>query len=240
MKFNFRVFIIFLWMIIVFSFIHAEKSSLSVTNDVYLNFDATPKPISVAWKSAILPGYGELTVGNKTGYFFLAAEIALWGTYLYEKDKATLLLRQSQQHAFQNGNVKNGSYNNNIWKLMSKYTSSGFESGGYNASIVQIAYELYPSQPELQTAYIKANILDDSIYWKWNSDQDRGRFKDLRSKSMKSDEYALVLSGIIILNHGISFINALRVANQNNQQDLQIYSRFDEEFNPFICFSFDF
>ena len=60
------------------------------------------KEISVRkslFKSLILPGWGELSAGNKSGYGFIATEVALWSIKFYFANEQDLVRTQSEEHA---------------------------------------------------------------------------------------------------------------------------------------------
>jgi hypothetical protein len=126
------------------------------------------------------------------------------------------------------------------WVLMEKYNSSGFDAGGYNDNVIKTANALYPYDPEGREAYINANLLDDSFSWDWGNRANRTQYQVMRKNSLENEDYALVASGIIVLNHVISAINAVRATGKHNKQNVQVYSSLDSELTPFINLSVKF
>ena len=197
----------------------------------YHRLSAQPKVLT-ALKSAVVPGWGELSKGNSSGFIFLSSEIALWSTFFYFNHESDLKIKQSEQFAFNKANLNNFNIDNQYWLLMEKYNSSGFESGGYNESVVKKALELYPANPQMQTEYILNNKLDDSVQWDWKSRDIRKKYQIMRKDSAHYDDYAKAVTGAIIVNHMISFFNAMRVANR--EPKIYFSTSFDKDFTPYL------
>jgi hypothetical protein len=198
---------------------------------------ATP-PIAHGLKSAIIPGWGELSQGENSGYFFLVAEIALWASKIYFDTESDLKLRQSSDFASNRANLSKTDLDLSTWKIVERYDRSGFDLGGYNAMIVSRAMERHPDSPELQTQFILDNKLDDSISWDWVDRENRRQFRIMRRDSMIYTDYALAVSGVIIVNHAISFFNSIRIANR--EKPLTVYTSLDRDWNPVINFALQF
>ena len=202
-----------------------------------VNAFAENPPILNAFKSAILPGWGQLSLGNNSGYVFIAAEVALWSTMFYFESEADLKLKQADLFAITHGNLRSYELNDEIYYLMERYNSSGFVPGGYNESVVNTAMERFPNDPERQTKYINDNILDESIYWDWGNTATRGQFRGMRNDSLYFTDYSKIVGGTILANHVISFIHTLILGNRQAnsfQNNVTFYSGFDKEFTPYL------
>ena len=110
--------------------------------------------------------------------------------------------------------------NEDLRVIVGRYNSSGFESGGYNESIVNKAMSLYPNDTEAQTNYINNNILDESIYWAWQSTAEQNKYRIMRKNSAEYKDITKALTGAVIANHIASAFNAARVTK--NSGDLYI------------------
>jgi hypothetical protein len=198
---------------------------------------ATP-PIAHGIKSAIIPGWGELSQGDSSGYYFLVAEIALWTSKIYFDTESDLKLRQSREFAVNRANLTKTNLDLDTWRIIERYDRSGFELGGYNAMIVSQAMERYPDSPAMQTQYILENKLDDDISWDWIDRENRRQFRILRRDSMIYTDYALAIGGVIIVNHAISFLNTIRIANRDKVAI--VYTSLDKDWNPIVNFSVRF
>ena len=188
--------------------------------------------IKNAAKSALIPGWGELSLGNDTGYIFLAGEAALWASRFYFEKESDLKIRQSKQFAYNNANMSTYDVSPEIWALMERYNSSGFEIGGYNEYILTEAYRRHPNNPAERTKYIDENKLPDDIHWDWGDRDTRGQYQIFIKHSLNNSDYAKVIGGTIMANHIISFLNAIRVGNKT--KNIQIYTNFDHELTPYL------
>ncbi|MDD4155722.1 MAG: hypothetical protein PHY08_04035 [Candidatus Cloacimonetes bacterium] len=200
---------------------------------IYLSFNIYAQPkIITALKSAVIPGWGELSKNNTSGYVFLASEIALWSGKIYLQNESDLKIKQANQFAINQANLVNYNCPEKIKLLMEKYDRSGFESGGYNESIVRQAIEQFPYNPEAQTEYINNNKLPSEYYWDWQSRDTRKTYQIMRKDSAHYKDYAKAVTGVIIVNHIASFFNTLRITNKESR--VNISSSFDKDLNPFI------
>jgi len=195
-------------------------------------------PIAKALRSAIIPGWGELSMGDNSGYIFLASGVALWGSRLYFQQESDLMMRQSRQFAFNRANLKcYDSVNDQVWLLMQRFDRSGFEVGGYMESVVAEAMERFPHNPQRQTEFIRERQeqLGEDAYWDWGSRGTRGEFRRMIRDSAHFDDYALAVGGVIIVNHIVSFLNAIRIANsQNANNNIHIYTNVDRDMTRWV------
>jgi len=199
----------------------------------FIKLNAAPTIVD-GLKSAVLPGWGEISNGSNVGYVFLTAEFTFWASMFYFEGESKLKIRQSEQFAINNANMANFNIDKKTWQLMEKYDRSGFEPGGYNAKVVNDAIVLYPDKPADQTKYIMENALSDDIYWDWEKSEIRKQYQIFRKDSMHFKDFALAASGAILANHIFSFINSIRVSNKKHKAI--IYTTFDSELNPYIKF----
>ena len=195
------------------------------------------QPFLRALRSAAVPGWGEPSMGNKTGYVFLATEVALWSSMFYFRSESDLMIRKSHQHAFNNANLRSsGNIDDHTWFLMSRFNSSGFDVGGYNHSILIQAMDLYPHNADRRDEYIRAHMLDDNeIYWNWETRENRRVYQHMIRDSGHFDDYAKVVGGVIILNHVVSFLNTLRVANRANRREIDFFTAVDGDRTRWVC-----
>ncbi|MBP7333261.1 MAG: hypothetical protein KA963_00945, partial [Candidatus Cloacimonas sp.] len=64
---------------------------------------------------------------------------------------------------------------------------------------------------------IDENAYGTDKYWYWDSSNHRSEYNKIRNRSMDYDDYALVAGGVLILNHLISTIDALRITAPNKK-----------------------
>ncbi len=184
-------------------------------------------------KSAILPGWGELSLGNNSGYAFLTTEILLWAANFYFGEEEDLKYKEAFNYAIKYAHIGASNSGNDTYLYhLTKYTSSGFDAGGYNAAILEQAESI--EDPLEREEFIQNNIYPDNLYWEWDSKDRMRRYKIMRKDAGIYSDYAKSIGGVIIANHIISAINALRVGAKKNRTSFQV--TFDREMNPqFLC-----
>ena len=190
-------------------------------------------------RSAIIPGWGELTAGNKTGLVFLASEVILLSTRFYFLEEADLKGKASYNYAVKYAHIDpNIDLTDEYYYHMSRYMSSGFDAGGYNAYIVEIAKTKFPDDPQAQTDYIEENKYSEDDYWGWDDKEKRNDYSILRKRITQYGDYAKAITGAVIANHIISALNAFRVSSRLKNLNAQI--QFDSNMNPIFTLQYKF
>lgn len=164
-------------------------------------------------KSAILPGWGQLSLDRDYGYGMMAAEVGIIGSMFYLANEQKLSKQESYEYALQFAHIQPGDYSPEYFSHLSRYNSSGFGGGGYNAMIRQEALEQFPSDPLAQQAYIDSHAYSDEMAWNWDSSADRGKYSKMRIHTQDLKDYAKIATGIMIFNHLVSGIDILRIKN---------------------------
>jgi hypothetical protein len=161
-------------------------------------------------KSILIPGWGQLSQGKSYGYVMLTSETLFWSTYFYSQTEQTLKDRASYEYALKFAHVNPGDYSSQYYRDLSKYNSSGFDAGGYNAMVRQTAIELFQYDPVAQQAYIDDNKYPDEMSWNWDSYTLRKKYSTQRKEILDLKDQAQVFTGLLIANHIISGIDMLR------------------------------
>ncbi|MBN1327700.1 MAG: hypothetical protein JW996_07105 [Candidatus Cloacimonetes bacterium] len=196
-----------------------------------------PVPQLNMLKSALIPGWGELSAGSKSGYVFLATEVLLWSANFYFMNEETLKEREAFNYAVKYANIDpDNDYNNTFYYHLSKYPSSGFEPGGYNSYILQQA-EQYDDPIERQE-FLDNNLYPDEFYWDWENTDKRKNYGVKRKDAANFSDYAKAMTGTIVVNHVISSINALRITILKKRLKLGMY--FDPEMNSYLTCNIQF
>ena len=184
-----------------------------------------------AWKSLILPGWGELSLGNnKTSKNFMYAEAGLWLSFLVTNQFSSSYYNTYRNYAIDNAGV-NWSGKNDIY---ASHVGNFNSLEQYNSTMIWLA------GPSFQ-------IYDQSYYWNWCtesngdcSDSDikkRRKYDDWRYKSRQYEEIRDLSVAALIINRVISLFNVLRLQVSNkvtsefrqyneNEFDLKIYYHF--------------
>ncbi|HPH94061.1 MAG TPA: hypothetical protein PKU76_04055 [Candidatus Cloacimonas sp.] len=171
-------------------------------------------------KSFVVPGWSQISSERNYGYAMLTAEAVIIGSIYYFHSESKVLEQECYEYAIKFAHLHPNGYNDDFFKHLARYESSGFDAGGYNNWVRQTAIDLYPDNPEMQQQYINDNAYGNDKYWYWDSSNHRSEYNKIRNRSMDYDNYALVAGGIIILNHLVSTIDVLRWTAPGNKANL--------------------
>ena len=190
-------------------------------------------------RSALVPGWGELAAGDKTGLVFLASEVLLLSSRFYFLEEADLKAKASYNYAIKYAHIDPDlDISDDHYYHMSRYMNSGFNTGGYNAYIVEIAKARYPDDPEAQTQYIEENSYSDDEYWGWDGEDKKNDYSILRKRITQYGDYAKAITGAVIANHIISALNAFRVSSRLKNINAQV--QLDSNMNPIFTLQYKF
>ena len=160
-------------------------------------------------KSALIPGWGELSFGEKNrSRGFLILEIGLItsgiGSYLFSKNQVKNYQSFSAEHAGVNIKGKNKKY----W----------VDIGNYNN------YEDYNEE------HLRFREPEDLYYgtdiWFWDSEENKNFFKSMRINADLLNRQVNFIIGAIFINHIISSIDSLYLYRLKNENKLIIKPRF--------------
>ncbi|MBP7205985.1 MAG: hypothetical protein KBA54_05645 [Candidatus Cloacimonetes bacterium] len=172
-------------------------------------------------QSLALPGLSQVRHGRNYGYGMLAAEAGIISSMLYLNQETGLKTRESYEYALKFAHIEPGEYQDSYLRDISRFNSSGFEAGGYNASVREEAIRLFPHDPQQQQIYIDENIYLDDQAWNWDSVDNRGEYVRIRTEAQNLRDYGMVAVGVLIVNHLISGIDVLRYSARDRQA--QVY-----------------
>lgn len=241
MKLSFKLIIFGL---LFFSFLSAEtevplaNTTIGMEDNSALS-SSKEVPIKYFLKSAIIPGWGELSSGSKTGYFFLSLEAILWFSKYYVNNEKDLSERKAFNYAVQYAHIDPSiDHDEDYYGYLKKYSSSGFDPGGYNSKVVETAILLYPNDAEMQEDYLEANAISDADGWNWDSYDDRAYYAGRRTDILDFADMSKAIGGAILANHFISGINSLRNSAKRNRLQTQV--TLDSKLNPVLNISYSF
>lgn len=160
-------------------------------------------------QSIAVPGLSQVRNGHGYGYAMLGAEAGIISTMLLLNAEKNLKMQEYHEYALKFAHISNESHPDQYYRDLSRYNSSGFEAGGYNAGVRQDAIALYPGDPAQQQAYIDANMYPDDLAWSWDSSQNRADYSKIRVRTQDLRDYGKMAVGVLIANHLISGVNAL-------------------------------
>ena len=177
---------------------------------VSISIQAKRYTINPFIKSALIPGWGQVSLNHPYGYGMMTSEVLLWSGYLYNKNEQDLKDNASYDYAIKYSHINPAHYSAQYYRDLTKYDSSGFSAGGYNAMIRQQAIQLYPSDPTAQQEYINANAYSEEMSWSWDSYQLRKKYSTMRKDLLELKDQAQLFTGLLIANHIISGVDMLR------------------------------
>ncbi len=174
---------------------------------LFSDFNTSQKksvPLAVAL-SLILPGMGELYVGDYSrGKYLTSAEGFLWLAFTSAQLYGTWLKNDARLFAATNAGVN----------LAGKDDKYFVDIGNYSDIYWYNERKLQERQEE------KLYDPTANYYWRWNSEENRQKYRNIRIKSDEVFNSRQFIVGAILANHIISAINAGMLARKHN-------SRFD-------------
>lgn len=164
-------------------------------------------------KSAVAPGWGQLSVGQNYGFAFILAEVSFWSLRYYYDQESDNNADASFKYAIKYGGVDgNYDYDEDFFESMRLYSSSDL----YNAHIVEEAAEIYPEPEDIQLRqdYIENNSYDSNHYWDWHTSEHQSNYSEYRHNIDEYSDYMKLVAGVIAANHLLSAFDALRISNR--------------------------
>ncbi len=171
-------------------------------------------------KSLLIPGWGQVSLDRNYGYAMMTAEVGIISSLFYLDNEEQLKKTEAYEYALKYAHIQPGTYSAEYYAHLSKYSSSGYDAGGYNAMIRQAAIAEYPGDPEAQTAYINQHIYTDDYAWNWDDTSNRRKYGSIRADINNYQDYAKMVSGVMILNHLVSAVDILRMKADNPRTQL--------------------
>ena len=176
-----------------------------------LSEDSTYRVVDVpGWKSeglafglsGVVPGAGQVYAGEGSGWFYLLAEGAGWIGRAFERNRA-------RQH-----------YDEMV-RFVGDPTdsSSGFSFARYTKRTGSPPTDLERLWAGDHDAYYRALANDPSYAQGFDGllpDEQYSHYSDLLAQHRESTRDARILEGVLMLNHLVSAIDALRAARMNN------------------------
>ncbi|MFO7891411.1 MAG: hypothetical protein R6V04_13855 [bacterium] len=147
--------------------------------------------------SFLLPGLGEWYAGsNKMAKIFLGTEVALWTTYFAFRMYGNWRKDDYKNFAVAHAHINPAGKDHDYFVNIEHYD----DISAYNQTKLQKREEekLYP---------------ENKVYsWKWNSKEHRLQYEQIRMSSDRAFSNSVLVVGIVVLNHLVSGIDAMRIA----------------------------
>ena len=103
------------------------------------------------------------------------------------------------------------------------------------------AITAYPGDPTQQQEYINNNAISDDYSWKWDSNNNRYKYNDLRKDYYYNQDYVTIFTGVIIANHIFSLVDMLiRYRSQSSNDNFTLYSTVKNDLTPMLNLNIKF
>jgi hypothetical protein len=181
-------------------------------------------PSKAFFYSLLLPGTGEAYVGEKTqSTVFLAIEIVAWGLVVANIINVDTRQDDYKNFAVQHALVKRTGKDNQYWIDIGKFDTI-FE---YNEERIR--------ERDVEAIYPENRFFS----WSWDTGDNRLFYDSQRIETREIEQNRLYFFAAIALNHLVSAINAMRLANAHNRKAEELSFKFNFDYNPqFDQFSF--
>ena len=172
-------------------------------------------------KSILLPGWGQVSLGDNSGWWFIGAEVTIWSGLLFTNKMHSDGIDDYERFAQHSLELSGSNYSTEFYELISEY-------------------DTYAQYVEFQTRQgVDANlILSDENAWQWNSVKQRKLYRSLRSDVKNLKERRIFFFGGMLLNRVVSVVSTLKVL-RNNKIELHSSSNFQNK-SHVIQFVFNF
>lgn len=168
---------------------------------VFAQLDAGVTPRYAVLKSALIPGWGEHTLGSKErGFVFNGIEAGLWILVGLTTTNANAYEDDLFQFATEFGQISNPQSKGDIFlDRVSKYDNMD----EYNEQMLR--------NRQWDRLYRK----EDGNYWDWESDEKREAYFDIKTDRYLWRQRVTYTFGAITLNHLVSTMDALYLQRQS-------------------------
>jgi hypothetical protein len=181
-------------------------------------------PSRAFFSSLILPGTGEAYVGEKTqSKIFLGIEIVAWGLVVANLINVNIRQNDYKNFAVQHAFVERSGKSDQYWIDIGKFDTIF----GYNEERIR--------ERDIDAIYPENRFW----FWSWDNTENRFMYDANRIETRENEQNRLYFFAAIALNHLVSAINALRLANSYNRKLDELSLKFNIDYNPmFNQFSF--
>ncbi len=195
--------------------------------------------IAYVGMAAALPGSAELALGKPTrGGIMIAADllaILAWSGYQYEaNDLADSFKRYAEVYAGVPVNNDERYYQH----IQQYYSSDEFNS--FQEMMARNYYLISNYDPDGFADYLAANLYSGEEEWQWQSPEHHSQFRSLRKQRQKARMYQNLALGALLLNRGISMVDALFLSGRNKDSDVSFYFSVTPERALLLNYRIDF
>ena len=165
--------------------------------------------------SAMIPGLGELYIGNSTrAGIFLGAELLIVLSYLRIHQETEWKTNSYMQYASRYAGVEIPA-EDSYYRLISNYVSSDV----YNAEVERYYRNrciVYEYRPELYDLYTSRFMITGADAWTWESTDNWLRYREIRRDKQRLEILGNFAIGAAVLNRLVSVIDTALLAKKGN------------------------
>jgi hypothetical protein len=165
--------------------------------------------------SALLPGSGEIALGNTNrGVVLLASEIL--ATYAFFKTQQDMSLQKDnyKRYAFRYAGVPMDMPQNHYQAVQSYISSQDYNL--YLEMIARNYYLITYYNPEGYEEFMAAESFSGDEEWAWQSEMHWQKYTDLRTKHQKTKINHNLALGVMLLNRAISVVDTALLSRKVN------------------------
>jgi len=175
----------------------------------------TKNPMVALLLSCVVPGWGEIYVGETTrGRWFMAAEAGIWAGYGAFKIQEGMREDDYRDYAQIFAGTAPGADSSYLSDMGGYIRSEGDDS--YNESIRREARSLFPDDLEAQAAYLTENGYSGDLSWDWGTTDRFYEYRDLRRIASEAERNAFYITGLAVLNRVLSAVDSAWMARRHN------------------------
>ncbi len=175
----------------------------------------TKNPMVALLLSCVVPGWGEIYVGETTrGRWFMAAEAGIWAGYGAFRIQEGMREDDYREYAQIFAGASAGASSSYLSDMGGYIRSEGDNS--YNESIRREARSLFPDDLEAQAAYLAENGYFGDLSWDWGTQDRFYGYRDLRRIASEAERNAFYVTGLAVLNRVLSAVDSAWMARRHN------------------------
>lgn len=171
--------------------------------------------------SAVLPGSGEIALGQYTkGIILLTSEAIAANAFISTDRSMELQQKAYQNYAFKFAGVPLGMPRNH-YQSVQEYISSEY----YNSLIEMMArnyYLILYNDPVSFEQYVSENNFTGAEVWEWQSSSHWQKYQKLRRDHQKTKINHNLALGVMLLNRAVSVIDTA-ISGKNQAKSYQVY-----------------
>lgn len=159
--------------------------------------------------SLLLPGLGELSIGEKgraTGFFIV--EGLIWTHFIYWTVAGNMRQDDYVEQAMLNAGIGVSNESDDYWRLVGQYErSNGSGAESYEEDLRRQARDTYPGDPAAQDAFVAEQLPVGDRAWEWSSPDLQASYRSTRESSNNAFNEAKYSFAAAILNRIVSVID---------------------------------